>query len=288
MNIKKLETYLWYVDERETILNKRKAGLPQEQWTNDKILQERKFCNNRREDDSGTIWNKENIRVHWEHPEYFSLAIVSRLINYPKVMDPVMDAGFVKSDHIDEYLCKEVIKHNNEHNGLPLSNIAYRNGKDIEKGHMMVDHYVRRIQQARDLIPEWDRAIANQDNDEVWSVITQLPHFKAFIPQQIMIDIAHPPLMEWSNWKDDITFIGPGSTMGLQHIYDTTQNFMNAKDDADWNDKFIELQGILKSELNISLSLHDVQNTLCEYQKYQKNLGKKSPHMRKFNPTMKY
>lgn len=53
--------FFGYARARQSILNKRRAGLPRP-WTEDAILQTFSFCNVFREDDKVTMWFKKNVR----------------------------------------------------------------------------------------------------------------------------------------------------------------------------------------------------------------------------------
>lgn len=69
-----IRRFFAYARERQTILLRRRAGRPGP-WTEDGILQTYRFCNVHREDDTTTIWLRENVRERVA-PEDLLLATV--------------------------------------------------------------------------------------------------------------------------------------------------------------------------------------------------------------------
>jgi hypothetical protein len=58
----RLETYLYWIKERELIRYRKEELKEEPPWTEDEILKQFKFCQVFREDDRTTRWFREHIR----------------------------------------------------------------------------------------------------------------------------------------------------------------------------------------------------------------------------------
>ena len=68
------ESLFWYwIAERHAIYLKRQAGLPKP-WTTDPILQQYKFTNPFRENDTGTVWLRDNFLRPYANADLYLLA----------------------------------------------------------------------------------------------------------------------------------------------------------------------------------------------------------------------
>ena len=72
--------FLYWIKERESIRKKKEAGNPKP-WTDDPILQNYRFCNVRRMDDTVSQWLLKNwYEPYFDHPNMLSAAGLSSMI----------------------------------------------------------------------------------------------------------------------------------------------------------------------------------------------------------------
>jgi hypothetical protein len=79
----RLNEFVAFVTERHRVYERRKSGLPREQWTNDQILARWSFCNMYRRLDRTTKWIWDNWCVpHASDPDLWFAMVIARLINH--------------------------------------------------------------------------------------------------------------------------------------------------------------------------------------------------------------
>jgi len=75
-----IRRFFAYARERQAILLRRRAGRPGP-WTEDGILQQFRFCNVHREDDTTTIWLRENVRERVLREDLLLATVLFRWFN---------------------------------------------------------------------------------------------------------------------------------------------------------------------------------------------------------------
>ena len=262
-----IEAFYKFVKAREQVRLNRAAGLPRESWTDDPILSTYKFCNIDREHDAGTVFNREHIRPLYDSPDYITIARLARTINRPDTLKAMLDDGIIGSAK----LCPKDLRDwtaEYKAQGGKVWKPAYKSGRPAVAGTTFLVWLPVFIQTTQDMTPELMQTIELGDNVEILSAFERLPDVGSFLANQIIMDIAHTPLMSHTDYKDNFTSIGPGSKRGLEKVYGSSENYM---------DKFAELRAGLPEEVS-SLSLHNVQNCLCEFDKYVRRTDTPSTH----------
>lgn len=240
----------------------------------DPIIAQYRFCNVRRNDDRVTKWIHEHILDHWRHhDELWFFLTVARLFNYPPSLYEMLDL----LDPFKPALIRTRL-HNRKKAGRKNFNAAYivsTNGRTMDK----VDYIVAEV-----LGPLWaDRkAISKKIHvaptlDEVHRILMDQNGMASFMAAQVVADLkyARP-----DRWEDFHTFAasGPGSKRGLNRI-------MEAPIDKPWREAaFRETLGLLRLKVNAKLrwpeplTAQDLQNCLCEFDKYERaRLGEGRP-----------
>ena len=122
----------------------------------------------------------------------------------------------------------------------------------------------------------------SNDNRSIENFVSELSKsfgVSTFIAGQVAADLTYAP-GHLDNAIDLYTYapIGPGSSRGLNYLFNRN------KPSATWqqssfNDRLILINSVIKSDLQISdMTLHDVQNCLCEFSKYCRTvLGEGKP-----------
>lgn len=272
--------FIQFVLERHRVWVNRNAGKPKP-WTQDPILQQYRFCNVYRELDYVTLWLKKHWREAYCHDEdfWFSM-VIARLINWPNTMevmgpplpwDPDM---FVKD-----------IEHLQARGPGPVFGPAYivsTNGRAMPKAQYLAEQV---------LTPMWERReyLRPTLDDTLRSYHARLSEFQgmgSFMAAQVVADLKNTRACalwhaaDWWTWASP----GPGSIRGMNRLCGRGGVAGGFRGD-EWH----RLLAVVQKDLNVQLarkhyaSIHaqDVQNCLCEFDKYERvRLGEGTPKQR--------
>jgi hypothetical protein len=274
---------IYFISEREAIRLRRAAGAPAP-WTNDPILREWSFTNVRREDDRVTRW----VVTHWREPHaddpdlWFAMCH-ARFINWP---DTLAELGYPVPWNREHFLAVMAAR---AARGDKLYGPAYMIHADNKnKGRCTAEY-----QAAEVFNPLWRmREFLRPTNGETLArYFARLGERHGlgggFMPAQIIADLKYvAPLSAASDW---MTFAasGPGSRRGLNRV-------LGRPVDARWSEngwrwEFERLRTTFMPALECiglgDLHAQDLQNCLCEFDKYQRvHLGEGKPR-RRFHPS---
>lgn len=262
----KLDLLLFWIEERYAIFA-RKELRHEAPWTTDPILSSYRFCNVHRENDRVTrwiakYWRDEGGRFHGDPDLWFAL-VVARLFNNPLTLD------WISSD----VLPFEPQKMRTKIYGIRAKSMTVFNAAYIvsTNGHAMdkVDYVIDRL-----LTPLWKARArlrpSSKDTLAGWSdLLQEYDGFAGFMAGQVVADLKYvAPL---SNADDWVTFAvsGPGSRRGLNRM---VGNALEAGwKEKVWKSTLLELlervNGRLPSFIP-RLHAQDMQNCLCEFDKY--------------------
>lgn len=256
----RMRCFYKFVVERETIREKKEEQRRPAPWTNDPILRQYHFCNICRADDRVTKfigqWATKIPRRH----RWFAF-VVARWINEPATLDallPALKNGW--QPQIALKILREMARNEQQiFRGSYIINSAYAQGMPKYKAVVL-----------KMLTPIWrdPPAIVPHSIESNWSALMQYTGMGSFMAGQVVADWQTFGVIngtDVNSWAP----LGPGSKKGLKWIY---QNEMrkasNPQRDAVL--KMRELRAYLVKR-NIAfnrLTLHDVQNCLCEFSKY--------------------
>ena len=261
-----LETYVYWIKERESIRLKKEQGLPKP-WTDDPILQNYRFCNVEREKDTVSIW----INANWILPNdndqnmWFAM-IVARLFNWPPTL---YEIGYPKLINQSFKQWLEDIRFNlkglRDDKGAKIFTGAYlvsTNGVKMDK----IDYILDRV-----LTPIWEKGRGPRENESLesyWNYLLQFDGLGSFMAGQVIADLKYTsPLKDASDWWDWAP-LGPGSIRGLNRFHGRPVDKTLKQDQGLL--EICEAQKLIENELGWLLPAHNIQNTFCEYYKYCK------------------
>lgn len=281
-----------FVCEREATRINKENDRPKP-WTGDAILQQYRFCNVRRENDAVTRWLRRHWYPHFKNEECIGFAaVVARLLNQPESLVLVKDfiipwkpAAFIRA----------LQKHKKE--GGKVFNAAYivsTNGIPMDKIQYITERVLGRLWAGRkDLLP-----ISGSNGLERWHAkLMEYDGLGSFLAAQVVADMkyiaplyklkrgevrgGHPTTFAGDWWT--FAASGPGSRRGLNRVIGNPPDFPWAE--SVWRDCLTNLRTALnemlsKSDLFDGQPLHaqDVQNCLCEFDKYERvRLGEGTP-----------
>jgi len=274
MNNEMVRRFRAFITERHAIHTRRESG-QSKPWTDDPILRMYRFCNVCREWDTETRW----ISQFWRHPHkndpdlWFAM-LVARVFNWRETLAEIKYP--VPWDDTYRYNVLKVVRTRMD-GGLKVWTGAYivsTNGHKEAKH----DYFVYRV---------FDPAWTNRDfirptrRDTLASFATRLMTLNGvsnFMAGQIIADLkfvghlAHAE--DWFSWCTP----GPGSMRGLNRIYGFE---LGSKWSASsFMDTVNELRKTLDYHVtkNEVLTAQDLQNCLCEFDKYERvRLGEGRP-----------
>ena len=266
------DLFCWIL-ERENIRRKKDAG-EQKPWTDDPILRDFRFCNVYREFDAVTRWIATNWRTPWrDDPDLWFAMLVARLFNLPGTLGYIGYPVPFNSRKMHKML------HERKASGQNVFNAAYivsTNGRAMDK----IDYVMSEI-----IEPAWDsrNIVRPKQGDTLESFakrIRRLNGMASFMTGQIVADMKYVwPLKDapdWFTWAA----AGPGSRRGLNRVMD--RNLNAPWNEAAWHKSLMVLHEAIKPLLKkhhlYEMHAQDLQNCLCEFDKYERvRLGEGRP-----------
>lgn len=267
-----------WITEREKCRVGYESGLPKP-WSADPILQNYRFCNVRREDDKVTKW----IKKFWRDPNDFPIKdaphrnmvlamVMARTINWP---DTLLEINFpyFQSDQFTVWKehVRGVMKARRER-GEKVWTGAYlvsTNGHSMDKIDYIIDKvwepiYKRFQEPEEDTLEAWHKELMKFDG------------MGSFMAAQVVCDLKHTHVLniapDWETWSA----IGPGSRRGLNRYFG--RKLEGNISTAIYNKEVASLQLAVQQYCNLALHAQDIQNCLCEYDKYCRvRLGEGKP-----------
>lgn len=257
--------FFHWIKERENCREGYEKGLPKP-WSDDPILQAYRFCNVRREDDKVTKWIKNNWRDPFaSHPNMVLAMVVARTVNWPETLTEI---GFPDFSPVDASARNQWMADANQKmkmrrvHKLKVWTGAYlvsTNGNRMDK----VDYIIEKV-----WLPV---AKANPDFihhtlEEAHNVLMKFDGLGSFMAAQVVCDLKYTPVLanasDWNTWSA----IGPGSKRGLNRFFGRKlEGNISA---SLYKIEIAALQAAVQQYCGMALHAQDIQNCLCEFDKY--------------------
>lgn len=266
---------LYFVWEREAIRIARVNGHAGP-WTEDPVLRKYKFTNVRRRDDRVSQWIiKEIIKPNLRDGNLWFSLLIARLINWPPTLDRLIyeevipcaprefnSAAFVKT--IEDFKSVKSKVYSGAYMVYPTKMDPGGN-----KSQAIAKHIIGSVIKHADDINGalWNKS--DKANIERFvRTMTKCFGISTFMAGQVAADLTYAA-GHLDRAKDLYTFapIGPGSSRGLNYLLNRSA-FATWKQE-DFNAELQKLHKEISEQLQITdLTLHDVQNVMCEFSKY--------------------
>lgn len=264
-----IDKLIYWITERHHIACLRQRGLPKP-WTKDPILQDYRFCNVYREWDTVTQWIRDNWRDPYSDidPDLWFAMVVARLINWPGTLQAI---GYPVPWNPKRF-CRAI--HDRQARNEKAFSGAYivsTNGRAMDKADYLSEHV---------LAPLWaSRAsLRPTEKDTLASYHARLTQFNgmgSFMAAQVVADLKYvEPLIgavDWWDWAAS----GPGSRRGLNRVLGFPVNHPWREQDwlKDLQRLYAQVSPRLKTLEMPPLHAQDLQNCLCEFDKYMRTLN---------------
>lgn len=272
-----VKEFFKFIRERHNIHIKKERG-DKRPWTKDPILQSYRFCNVYRELDTVTIWIRENWRDPFKNdPNVWFVMTVARVVNWP---DSLYELSAAITDSRDSgnvgWNPKTFVRELDARKtrGEKVWTGAYMIHADRHATGSKAAYYAAEV-----LTPIWE---ARKDGQVAFETSLSTAHtwlmqfrdMGSFMAGQVVCDAKYTPALkdakDWWTWAAP----GPGSLRGMSRI---EFGDLGTKYSAvEWREALRELQtkvDPLIAKANMPrLHAQDLQNCLCEFDKYQRVL----------------
>ncbi|ULQ48372.1 hypothetical protein JN531_017210 (plasmid) [Flagellatimonas centrodinii] len=252
-----LNIFLRWIHEREAIRKRRAAGEPWP-WTDDPFLRAYRWCNVRRMDDRVS----RALFERWYRPgsgvrEDLHRALLGRLVNWPDSLDEI-GSGLENA---------RAVLASRAATGAKVWTGAYV--VPGVQGQAKVDSICDLVDR---VVADGDRVVRSTMRS-TWRELVRFDGMGSFLAGQVVADLAHLPL--GARWPDVTTWapIGPGSARGINRLRGIPKD--KPVPQEQFEQLLPDLIGVVRpliGEIWIDRGLHamDIQNCLCEYDKYRR------------------
>ena len=269
---------------------------PQEEWTDDPILQKYKFTNVYRELDRGTqflwgsVWHQKKLE------NILFPVVVYRFINRPEFFEWLGTSALDIDESSDiDSLCEHCVAYQKE-TGLPLFNTAYRVICNTPAGDTRVQELGRLLKEFQahyDCII--DKIMAANSLQDLCTVLQEIKHVGPFLAYEIAMDLINlVPVLSKRFDEDEWANVGPGAFIGLANIYPFQKEEWTRENQSMGLQACKMLRNNQKTFLpkefpyynGKPLSLRNIEHSLCEYGKYCNIRDGKGRARPLFHPTI--
>lgn len=258
--------FIRFVIERHNVYLRRQSGLDRP-WTEDEILQNYRFCNIYRELDRETMWIRDNWRApNQDDPNLWFAMLVARVVNWSPTLDELGYPVPWKRGHFLRVLSKRNQEGGKVWTGAymitthkqPMSKIAY---------------YGRKV-----LDPAWDardelRPRKGDTLNAFHERLMTIHGISSFLAAQVVADMKYAgPLRNAADWHDWAA-PGAGSLRGMNRVLG--RDIKSRYESGEWLDALSRLREetnrVLEGKFGwLKLHAQDIQNCLCEFDKYER------------------
>jgi 5-hmdU DNA kinase-like protein len=269
-----IEHLLYWIQAREAMRLAKESGRPPP-WSPDPILRKFRFCNARREHDAVTRWIATNwIAPHADDPDLWHAIALARLCNHPPSLASI-GYPIPWPERREHYLqTMAALKVNGENCYDP----AYRPPVSPDGIPTAEYHAVHILDPLWELRDHLRPRVGDTLRDFVYRLqrARKLAGWGCFICGQIAADLKHAePLKSASDWHT-FAVSGPGSRRGLNRICGKPTNYNWSE--TEWFAALTKLREAITPRLEFELDAMNLQNSLCEVDKYlREKLGEGHP-----------
>jgi hypothetical protein len=250
------ELLAYWIQEREAVRRLKEHGEPKP-WSDDWVFRNTYFCNVHREDDKVTKWIRANYTPEILG-EYYDYAIVAaRIFNWPETLDGMLFKGGLipyNSAQMEEFLLQRQEAKEKIWGGAYL---ITTHGQKMTK----VDYCVRLMGQVYQLFSTMNGFLEGDTCAGAHEFYRNIDGLGSFLAAQIIADLKNTEGHVLANAEDWKTFSapGPGSLRGLAWFFELDRV---TPSEYQWR-----IQEVAKY-LNWEHCMQDLQNCLCEFDKY--------------------
>ncbi len=272
MTVERVVDFFNYAAKRQAIKDARDAGVPFPYNNTDPILQNYRFCNVFREDDTVTTWFRENIRSKLEGDGKVFIATVAfrwfnRVTTGELIKDVLVDKGWDAAE-----VTKRLTGVSPVTTGAYMIKTPAKMSKldglvqCINNIHKDAEHLAGRIEDGETTL------------EGVWDVLRQYPYMGNFMAYEVITDLRHTHLLSNAPDINSWASVGPGAARGIERILNvpvgSKYSYTIQKDIPvllEYMQELLELSRVYWSGDRL-WEMREVEHTLCEFDKYERAL----------------
>jgi len=246
------DQFFYWMKERERVRVRKERGDPKP-WSEDPVFQQTYFCNVNREYDRVTKFIRKMYSSQVNHPLFTPNIILSRFLNWP---DTLQYIGY--QYHWEPENVKAGLNELKQH-GKVWGNayVVTTHGIPMDKIDYLCDRVMPSALQAVEL--DFNTCL------QAAAGLMFVEGISTFMAGQVIADLKNTPghsLQTASDWK---TFVlpGPGSKRGMDWLYGKKLS------EREWYMSMADLLCAATFE-GWSLCAQNLQNCLCEFDKYMR------------------
>ena len=257
-----------FTNERDSIRRKKESG--ESVLTLDPVLAKYRFCNVRRRDDRVSRWL---LRYYYKDltGDVWFRALLARLINWPPTLLRLTEAKVIPT-HVEEFNPYEFLSamadiETTKEKMYSSAYIVYpTNVAGNTKSINLTQYIIMPTVAMRDVMRN---EIADESVEGFTTKLSSSFGIKTFLAGQVAADLTYlrgqldnaTDLYSWAP-------MGPGSQRGLNRLH--KRPLKKSMSQEQFNAELTEVRGrlIRSNGAFRDLTLHDVQNVMCEFDKY--------------------
>lgn len=268
--------YLYFVYEREAMRLAKAHNRPGA-LTEDPILLKYRFTNIRRKHDRASQWViKHLIEPNSNRDDLWFTLLIARLVNWPPTLQALLDGCVIpctpKDFNAERF---SAVLEDRKAEGVKVYGAAYMVYPTMMNPGGVKSESIAKyiIGDAVERSASIDKAVWFCDSPSVSVTVDALREcfgVSTFIAGQVAADLTYDP-GHLGHAVDLHTYapLGPGSQRGLNLLLNLPMH--HSWKQFDFNSALIQANTQIQTDLGIpDLTLHDVQNTMCEFSKYAK------------------
>ena len=206
------DLYWYFACERQNIFLK-KINNENPPWTNDKILQEYKFCNSYRVNDRVSQYLLKNVIYNgkkYSNEDMLFRILLFKLFNKESTWELLLknfEDITLKTFNIKEY--SNILEHAIS-NGIKIYNDAYISCANKAFGYdRKHDNHLALLNKMFNEDKIQDKIVKCKTMKEAFNIIKSYPLIGNFMAYQLVTDINYSEVVNWR--EDEFTIAGPGS-----------------------------------------------------------------------------
>jgi 5-hmdU DNA kinase-like protein len=266
----RVDDFIAFISERESVRHRREEGRPWP-WTTNPILRDYRFCNVQREHDRVTKSVSSLYREpHNDEPElWFALLVARRAVNWPETLS---ELGFPVPWQPEHF--KRIINRRRSAGQKAFEASAYKlivTGKTGDQADLLVRYVLDPIWSRREeLRPRRGESLAS-----FGSRLAGVKYMGGFYAGQVVADLKYVQLCDAKDWWT-YAVSGPGSRRGLDRLHGRTPRKYGSESEwlREFNDLYAATTDSIFQTIGVRLHAQDLQNCLCEYDKYRRLLNR--------------
>lgn len=285
-----IDLFLKFITQREELRVRKEHDEPAP-WTDDPVLSFYRFCNIRRQDDRVSRWLlKEYYPKLPLDADFWFAAAVARHLNWPPVLKELLADGVIPA-RAEEFWPGAFAARLEQLKGklgkvYTSAYVVYPgHDKGKTKSHNMAHLILKPLAESAKLMR------STVPLNRIETLVTNLTTsygISNFMAGQIAADLTYIP-GQLDEATDLYTYAprGPGSQQGLNRLLLRPLSFQDSAEDFSANLRKV-LETIKEWTPYQDLTLHDVQNCFCEFDKYCRVLLDEGRPRQNYTPTTEF